>query len=418
MSRWCTRSPTSTASTTTGCTSSAGPDGRRTATRSRTLIIQPIVAGIVGALTGFASTFTVVLAGLLAVGATPAQAASGLLTLCLLQAALAILLSWRTRLPLSFAWSTPGAALLVAAQGTTSSFGAAIGAFIVCGALVVLTGLWPWLGRAMTSIPSPLTGAMLAGILFPLCVAPVTASVQLPLFALPIVLVWLLLQRLAPRWAVPAAMAVALVGVAIIAGGAPVESGSASPALVFVMPQLDPLVIVSLGVPLYIVTMAGQNVPGFAVLSTLGYDRVPTRPVLVGAGAATMLGASFGAHAVNLAALSAAMMAGPDADPDKSRRWIATVSGGVSYVALGLLAGVAGQFVSGGSPVLIEAVAGLALIGAFISGLVSAFADERHRLAAAATFLVVASGIVVAGVGSAFWGLLAGGAVYLWTRRR
>lgn len=358
------------------------------------------------------------LAGLLAVGATPAQAASGLLTLCIWQGVLAILLSSRTRLPLSFAWSTPGAALLVAAQGSTSSFAAAVGAFLVCGALVVLTGLWPWLGRAMTGIPSPITGAMLAGILFPLCVAPVAASVEMPLLALPIVLVWLLLQRLAPRWAVPAAMVVALIGVAILAGGTPFDASTAAPSLSFVLPELDPLVIVSLGIPLYIVTMAGQNVPGFAVLSTLGYERVPTRPVLVGAGVGTMLGASFGAHAVNLAALSAAMMAGPDAHPDRDRRWIAAVSGGVSYLGLGLLAGVAGQFVSGGSPVLIEAVAGLALIGAFITGLVAAVRDERHRLAAAATFVVVASGIVVAGIGSAFWGLLVGGAVYLWTRRR
>ncbi|WP_371872799.1 benzoate/H(+) symporter BenE family transporter [Herbiconiux sp. L3-i23] len=377
-----------------------------------------MVAGIVGAVTGFASTFAVVLAGLLAVGATPAEAASGLLTLCLLQAALAVVLSWRARQPLSFAWSTPGAALLVAAQGSTSSFGAAVGAFIVCGALVVLTGLWPRLGRMMTSIPAPLTGAMLAGILFPLCLAPVTASVEAPLLALPIVVVWLVLQRFAPRWAVPAAMVVALIGIVIVSGGAPIEAGSALPGLHLVIPELDPLVIVSLGIPLYIVTMAGQNVPGFAVLSTFGYDHVPTRAVLVGSGAATMIGAPFGAHAVNLAALSAAIMAGPDAHPDRGRRWIAAVAGGISYLPLGLAAGIAGSFVTGASPLLIEAVAGLALIGAFISGLVSAFADERHRLAAAATFVVVASGMAVVGIGSAFWGLLVGGAVYLWTSRR
>jgi len=381
-------------------------------------MIQPITAGIVGALTGFASSFAIVLAGLLAVGATPQEAASGLLVLCILQGVLAILLSWRTRLPLSFAWSTPGAALLVAAQGTTSSFDAAIGAFIVCGALVVLTGLWPALGRAMTSIPVPITGAMLAGILFSLCLAPVRAAVEAPLLAIPILLVWLFLQRYSPRWAIPAAMVVAIAGVAIQAGGSPLSGGSAAPTLALTMPTLDPLVIASLGVPLYVVTMAGQNLPGFAVLRTLGYESIPSRPVLVGSGIATAVAAPFGGHALNLAALSAAIMAGPDAHPDRERRWIAAVSGGVSYLVLGLVAGAASAFIETASPLLIEAVAGLALISAFVTGLVSAFTPAAHRLAAAATFLVVASGVTISGVGSAFWGLLAGGAVYLWTRPR
>nr|WP_240614412.1 benzoate/H(+) symporter BenE family transporter [Amnibacterium flavum] len=381
-------------------------------------MVQPIVAGIVAALTGFASSFAIVIAGLLGVGATPAEAASGLLALCVLQGLLAIVLSWTSRLPLAFAWSTPGAALLVAAQGSTSSFGAAVGAFLVCGILVILTGLWPALGRAMTSIPAPVSGAMLAGILFPLCIAPVTATIEAPLFAIPIVLVWLILQRLAPRWAVPAAIVIAIVGVAVMSGGSPLGSSNWAPGLHFVLPVLDPLTIVSLGIPLYIVTMVGQNVPGFAVLGTLGYTNLPTRSMLVGSGIATTLAAPFGGHSVNLAALSAAITGGPDAHPDPGRRWIATLSGGVSYLALGLVAGAAGAFIDHASPVLIVAVAGLALIGAFTTGVVSAFADPEHRLAAAVTFVVVASGIAVAGIGSAFWGLLAGLGVYLLFRAR
>ena len=166
-------------------------------------MLQPIIAGVVGALTGFASSFALVIAGLIAVGASPAEAASGLLVLCIAQAVLAGLLSWRFRLPLSFAWSTPGAALLVAAEGTTGSYAAAVGAFLVCGLLIVVSGLWPWLGRAMTRIPMPLAGAMLAGILFPICIAPVTAVIEEPLLAAPVVLVWLLLVRWLPRWACP-----------------------------------------------------------------------------------------------------------------------------------------------------------------------------------------------------------------------
>ncbi len=381
-------------------------------------MLQPIIAGVIGALTGFASSFALVIAGLLAVGASPAEAASGLLALCIGQALLAGLLSWRFRLPLSFAWSTPGAALLIAAEGTTGSYGAAIGAFIVCGLLILISGLWPRLGRAMTRIPMPLAGAMLAGILFPICIAPVTAVLQEPLLAAPVIIVWLLLVRWLPRWAVPAAMLVAIIGVVISAGSEWMTGASLTPGLTVTLPQFDPLVIVSLGVPLYIVTMAGQNVPGFAVLSTLGYRGVPARTMLAASGAATVLTAPFGGYALNLAAITAALMAGPDSHPDPARRWVTPVAGGVTYVVLGLGAGVATALVSAAPPILIIAVAGLALFGAFASGLVSAFEAPETRLTAAVTLIVVASGVVVLGIGSAFWGLIVGALVMLVTHRR
>ncbi|QOD92967.1 benzoate/H(+) symporter BenE family transporter [Chryseoglobus sp. 28M-23] len=381
-------------------------------------MLQPIIAGVIGALTGFASSFALVVAGLLAVGASPEEAASGLLALCIAQALLAGLLSWRSRLPLSFAWSTPGAALLVAAEGSTGSYGAAIGAFIVCGLLILVSGLWGWLGRAMTRIPMPLAGAMLAGILFPICIAPVTAVLQEPLLAAPVIVVWLLLVRWATRWAVPAAMLVAIVGVVVSAGSDWMLGATLSPGVTLTMPTIDPLVIVSLGVPLYIVTMAGQNVPGFAVLSTLGYREVPARRVLASSGLATAVSAPFGGFALNLAALTAALMAGPDSHPDPARRWVAPVAGGVTYVLLGLGAGVATALVAAAPPILIIAVAGLALLGAFTTGLVSAFEAPETRLTAAVTLIVVASGVVVLGIGSAFWGLVVGAIVLLVTRPR
>ncbi|MBU1251550.1 MAG: benzoate/H(+) symporter BenE family transporter [Actinobacteria bacterium] len=381
-------------------------------------MLQPIIAGVIGALTGFASSFALVIAGLLAVGASPQEAASGLLALCVAQALLAGLLSWRSRLPLSFAWSTPGAALLVAAEGSTGSYGAAIGAFIVCGLLILVSGLWGWLGRAMTRIPMPLAGAMLAGILFPICIAPVTAVIEEPLLAAPVIVVWLLLVRWATRWAVPAAMLVAIIGVVVSAGSDWMLGATLSPGVTLTMPTIDPLVIVSLGVPLYIVTMAGQNVPGFAVLSTLGYREVPARRVLASSGLATAVSAPFGGFALNLAALTAALMAGPDSHPDPARRWVAPVAGGVTYVLLGLGAGVATALVAAAPPILIIAVAGLALLGAFTTGLVSAFEAPETRLTAAVTLIVVASGVVVLGIGSAFWGLVVGAIVLLVTRPR
>jgi benzoate membrane transport protein len=328
--------------------------------------------------------------------------------------------SWRYRIPLSFAWSTPGAALLVAAQATTGSFAAAVGAFLVCGLLIAVTGLWPALTRAMTRIPTPIASAMLAGILFPICLAPVNAAVEMPALALPIILTWLVLYRLAPRWAVPAALGTTVVVIALTAGSGWMSDASVFPQLEFVAPMFDPAVLVSLALPLYIVTMAGQNVPGFAVLGTFGYSNPPASAVLVGSGALSAAGAVFGGHAINLAALSAALMAGPDAHPDLTKRWVAAFSGGASYVVIGLGAGLAAALVSASPPLLITAVAGLAMLGALISAVTVALEDPRHRIVAIVTFLTVASGVVIGGIGSAFWGLLVGGVVMGWlgVRRR
>ncbi|UFS60871.1 benzoate/H(+) symporter BenE family transporter [Subtercola endophyticus] len=379
-------------------------------------LAQPISAGIVAGITGFASSFALVIAGLHAVGATDAQASSGLLTLCFGVAILCIVLARVYRMPISFAWSTPGAALLIAASATTKNFNAAVGAFIVCGLLIVLCGLWPALGRAITRIPKSIASAMLAGILFPICLAPVLAVVQIPALAIPVVVVWLALFRIAPRWAVPAAMLVAAIGIGVSAGTGWLTAASSSlvPQLTFVPPTFDPLVIVSLGLPLFIVTMAGQNVPGFVVMSTFGYE-VPPRPALVASGAATAVGALFGAHALNLAAITAAIMAGPDSHPDKSKRWVATFTSGFVYIVLGLFAGFAVALISASPPILITAVAGLALLGALVGAIANAIESVPHRIPAVATFLVTASGIAIVGVGSAFWGLLTGGLIMLWS---
>jgi len=384
-------------------------------------IAQPVGAGIVGAVTGFASSFALVIAGLQAVGATPQDAASGLLALCLLQGILAIALGLRYRMPLAFAWSTPGAALLVAAQATTGDYRAAIGAFLLCGLLLLVTGLWPWLARAMTRIPKAIASAMLAGILFPICLAPVLASVQLPALALPVVIVWLVLARLAPRWAVPGAVVVTVVVVAVSGEGADLAGAQLWPTATVTWPAFEPAVLVSLGVPLYVVTMAGQNVPGFAVLTTFGYPHPPARSILVGTGAATMVGSVFGGYTLNLAAITAAMMAGPDAHPDRDRRWIASVTGGVAYLFLGLGAGAATVLVAVSPPILITAVAGLALFGAFATATTTALEQSATRIVAVVTFLVVASGVTIVGVGSAFWGLVVGGVamfVLTWRPRR
>ena len=385
-------------------------------------MLQPILAGFVAAISGFASSFALVIAGLVAVGASDVQAESGLLALCLAVAVVSTIGALWLRIPLAIAWSTPGAAVLLAAAESGISFSNAVGAFIVSGILVALCGLWPALGRAITGIPKPLASAMLAGVLFPICLAPfqAIADPKIGLYALPILVVWLVLYRLAPRWAVPAAMVVAVIAIIAYAGTGWLTAADVSPQLAFVVPTFDPLTIISLGLPLFIVTMAGQNVPGFTVLSTNGYPP-PPRFALVSTGLASASGALFGAHAINLGAITAAIMSGEEAHPDKTRRWVATLTNGLLYIPLGLAAGVAVALVSAAPSILITAVAGLAVIGALITSVVNALDEPRHRVAAVVTFLVVASGIVILNIGSAFWGLLIGGIVMLWlgwTRRR
>jgi benzoate membrane transport protein len=381
--------------------------------KARYLILQSVSAGLVASISGFATSFALVIAGLQAVGATDAEASSGLLALCLTVGVSSMVLAWKYRMPISTAWSTPGAALLVAAGVDDANFAAAVGAFILCGVLIILCGLWPALGRLITRIPTPLASAMLAGILLPICLAPVTAMIEVPQLAWPIIVVWLILFRLAPRWAVPAAMVAAAVTIALDAGDEWLHSAAIAPQLTFVAPVFDPVIMVSLGLPLFIVTMAGQNVPGFVVMKTFGYE-TPARPALVGTGIGTTIGAFFGGHAINLAAITAAIMASPEAHPDKAKRWAATFSAGIVYILLGLGAGVATALVSAAPTILIIAVAGLAVLGALITSITSALEVPRHRMPAIVTFLVTASGITIAGIGSALWGLLVGGLLMLW----
>lgn len=368
---------------------------------------QPVGVGLVTALVGFTSSFAVVLAGLQAVGATTAQAASGLATLCVLQGAGTLWLSLRHRRPLTLAWSTPGAALLVTAAGLHLGWSAAVGAFVVCGLLLAVTGLWPWLGRTVAAIPAPLAQAMLAGVLLTLCVQPVLALSRTPLLVAPVIGLWLVLQRYAPRWSAPAAFALALVlivGVAVADGsGVSVQA----PTLSFTAPIFDWAAVVGLGLPLYVVTMAAQNVPGVAVLAAAGY-RVPWRQTLLLTGAGTVAGAGAGAHAVNLAAITAALPASAEAHPDPERRWIAAATAGVAYLALAPAAATLAGLMTQAPPGVIESVAGLALVGTLAASLAAATADPAERMPAVAAFLVAAGGVSIMGIGAAFWALITG----------
>jgi benzoate membrane transport protein len=374
--------------------------------RQRSDLVAPVLAGLVTALVGFSGSFPIVLAGLHAAGADAGQATSGLLALCVGAGVVAILMSRRSRMPLAMAWSTPGAALLVTTGAPDGGFRAAVGAFGVCGALIVLTGLWRALGRLIAAIPPALASAMLAGVLLPICLAPARAVVEIPWVAAPVVLVWALITRISRPWAAPGAIVTAVIAVAIDGPG-DLSGLSLLPQLQPVSPVFEPAAIVSIALPLFIVTMASQNIAGMGVLASFGY-RPPLGPILTTTGVATLLAAPFGGHAVNLAAISAALSAGPDAHPDPERRWLAAAVAGAGLIALGLCAGIATALVAASPAILVEAIAGLALLGALAGALAAALADPDRRDAAVVTFVVSASGITAASISASFWGLVAG----------
>ncbi|HPU12732.1 MAG TPA: benzoate/H(+) symporter BenE family transporter [Aeromicrobium sp.] len=373
--------------------------------------VQPVIAGLVTALVGFTSSFAVVLAGLESVGATKDQAASGLLALTIGFGVLAVILSLINRVPVTLAWSTPGAALLVATGAVSGGWPAAVGAFMITGLLIALIGLVPVLGELVAKIPTELAQAMLAGILLQLCLAPFIALADSPGYVAPVLLTWLVATRFWPRWAVPLAL-LAAVGAILVAAehsGTKIDVADFIPSLALTAPEFSFAALIGVALPLTIVTMASQNLPGAAVLRSFGF-KVPWRSAVVATGLGTAAVAPFGGHAINLAALSAALAAGDEAGP-RERRWIAGVSAGTFST---LIAGAAAAVVALAAVApagIIEAVAGLALIGALIGSLEGAFSTLNHRTSAGLTFLLAASGVTLFSIGAAFWALLLGLAV-------
>ena len=383
------------------------PDVKQPGRTDTELAGRPVLAGILTALVGFTSSFAVVLTGLRGVGASPAEAASGLLAVCVTQGLGILWLVRRHRIPLTLAWSTPGAALLASTGVVHGGWPAAVGAFLVAGGLIVITGLWPRLGALISAIPVPIAQAMLAGVVLELCLVPVRGFVAHPALVGPSLLTWAVMLRLARKWAVPAAFAVTLAVVGIDVGRHGGLHGAIVPHLIWTAPALTPASLLGIAIPLYIVTMAGQNVPGVAVMASYGYQ-VPWRETMTVTGIGTAAGALAGGHAINLAAITASMAASPDAHPDPGRRWVASWTAGWAYLVLALLSTALTVFISAAPPDVVGAVAGLALLGTLSSSLAAALSATESREAAAITFVVAAAGLSFFGIGAAFWALAAG----------
>lgn len=369
--------------------------------------LQPIMAGALAAVVGYASTFTLVLAALTAAGASPQQAGSGLMTVCIAIGILNIVVSARLKVPVSFAWSTPGVAFILTVGEPVGGFPAVAGAFLVAAGLIVLTGLIKPLARAVAAIPAPIANAMLAGMLLTLCLAPITAVAEMPALALPILLAWIIGMRFARRYAVPIAVVVTGIMLASSTHLPPGALDGSWPVFAPVMPVFTLDAIIRIGLPLYIVTMASQNLPGLAVMQANGFTLQPA-PLFVMTGLASAATAFFGGHTSNLAAITAAICAGPEAHPDRDKRWPAPVSAGVVYLLMAPGASLAAAFIAASPPLLIQAVAGLALLSSLAAALSGALAAEETRLPAVLTFVTTASGITIVGVGAPFWGLVAG----------
>lgn len=374
-------------------------------------------AGFVAVLVGFTSSVALVFQAAQSFGATPEEISSWMWALGLGMGLCTALPSLLLRQPVMVAWSTPGAAVLAAA-GLAGGFSMAeaIGAFIVSAALITVAGATGWFERVMNRIPMALAAALLAGVLARFGLNAFGAAQT----ALPLVLLmlasYLLGKRFVPRYAVPLTLVVA-VAYAALRGQLAWNTVSFSLAVpVFTMPQFTLSAIVSLALPLFVVTMASQNLPGVAAIRAAGYD-MPISRLLTMTGVATLLLAPFGAFALNFSAITAAICMGREAHEDKAKRYTAAVVCGLLYVLVGVFGATVTGLLLAFPKELVAAIAGLALLGSIAGALASAFAQEDQREAALITFLVTLSGVVIAGVGSAFWGVVAG-AVALGVRRR
>ena len=370
------------------------------------LSLSAIVAGLIAVIVSYAGPAVIVFQAAQAAHVGHAFLSSWIWAMSIGAGLTGLTLSLRYKAPVITAWSTPGAALLVAAlPGVTLS--QAIGAYVFSAALITLFGLTGWFDKLMQRVPRGIAAAMLAGILFKFGVEVFGAFKGAPLLVGSMFIGYLLLKRHLPRYAI----ALVLAGGTLLAGvTGQLHFQAFSLELarpVFVMPEFDLGTLISLGLPLCLVTMTGQFVPGIAVMRTAGYD-TPANPLVSVNGIASLLLAPFGAHGLNLAAITAAICTGRDSHEDPRRRYVAGVACGAFYLLIGSFGATLAALFAALPHALIATVAGLALLGAILNGLSTAMSDDTQKEAALVTFLVTASGIAFLGLGAAFWGLLVG----------
>ncbi len=385
------------------------------------LSLSAATAGFVAVLVGFTSSAAIVFAAAKALNANAAQTASWMWALGLGMGLTSILLSLRFKQPVLTAWSTPGAAL-IATSGAGISLPEATGAFLLCAALITFFGFSGWFEKLMSKVPVSLASALLAGVLVKFTLQAFAAIKTQPFLVLAMMAAYLAGKRWFARYAVPLALLIGLVlsfTLDIVATPEPQVLAQAlqiaSP--VWVTPAFSWQAMIGIGIPLFIVTMASQNIPGIATLRACGYD-APTSPIVGWTGVASGLLAPFGGYALNLAAITAAICMSQQADENPQRRYTAAVMAGVYYCVIGLLAGIVTLVFSALPMELIVSIAGLALLATVGNGLAVALKEDGAREPALICFAMTASGLTVMGIGSAFWGLVAGLVATLFMRRK
>jgi benzoate membrane transport protein len=365
-----------------------------------------VVAGFIAMLTGYTSSLVLMFQAGQAAGLTSGQISSWIWALSIGMALCCIGLSLRYRAPIMIAWSTPGAALLITSLPGVP-YGEAIGAYIFASALIVLIGLTGTFDRLMRRIPASIAAALLAGVLFKIGLEICGAAEQQPVLVVAMLPAYLLGKRLFARYAVLAALIVGSLLAAVFGlldfSGFALELATPE----WTTPAFSLAAIISIGIPLFIVAMASQNLPGMAVLRANGYD-VPASPLLTTTGLTSILLAPFGSHGIHMAAISAAICAGPQAHEDPNKRYTAAIWCGVFYGSAGIFGATLAALFAALPKALILSIAALALFASIIGGLTQAMSEPDEREAALITFLVTASGMTLLGVGSAFWGIVAG----------
>lgn len=382
----------------------------------RDVSVSAVLAGVIAIVVSVASSIGLLVQAAQDFDLTPVQAASWLTASYLAIGVGTLALSWRFRAPVLLAWSTPGLAVIagVAASGQ-ASFPEVLGACVVSAAVMTVLGVTGAFGAVTARIPPALANALLAGVLLPFVLGAFRALPVAPVAVGGMIVVFLLGRLFFPRWAVPAVLLVGAL-LSLLTGQVGGLTGGGPGTLAFQDVSLHLGRVLALALPLTVLTLASQQLPGVAVLRACGFGRVPTSPLITWTGVLSLLSAPFGAHTTNLAAITAAIAANAEAHPDEDRRWVACVSAGVLYLLLAAGAGwVLGTVGAIPAPV-IAALAGLSLVGTTLSSLTAALHDERTREAALLTLAVTASGVTFLGVGSAVWGLAAGG-VLAWAAR-
>ncbi|MCZ4129586.1 benzoate/H(+) symporter BenE family transporter [Stutzerimonas balearica] len=369
-------------------------------------LTHPVVAGLISVIVNYGGTFILVFQAAKVAGLSPELTASWVWSISIGVGVTGIILSWVSREPIITAWSTPAAAFLVTALATTP-YAEAVGAYLISAAAFVLLGLSGWFERVIRLIPPGVAAGLLAGILLQFGTGAFGGLSVDPLLAGLLIAAYLVFKRFSARYAVVGILVLGLVF--LLAQGRVDLSGLSLKlaAPVFTMPAFSFNALLSVALPLFLITLTGQYMPGMLVLRNDGF-KTSANPIVTITGLGSLLMAPFGSHAFNIAAITAAICTGREAHEDPSRRWIAGMAAGVFYVLIGVFGVTLAAVFMAFPATFITTLAGLALLGAIGGSLATAMSDARTREASLITFLAAAANITLLGIGGAFWGLVLG----------